>query len=130
VLTATVLVIAIGFLFLIIRRPAGTQTERPLLTAERYYAFGATLPLLLCFAAPGVLSFALGQEPSVRLWSNRLTNAGLWLSLGLTVIGVILLWKANRGGGQAPGRLAAAIGLASLPGFLVAIVIALRLLPL
>ena len=127
-LTAAILLVAIVFVLQVVRKPAGDETDRALDTGERYYAMAATLPLLLCFAAPGVLSLVFGEEPSARLWSTRLTNAGLWLSLGLTLIGAALLYRANRKHGSAPGRLAAGVGLAAFPAFLVVVVISFRLL--
>ena len=118
------LLIAVAFAFLAVRRPAGDPTERPLQSGERYYALSATLPLLLCFAIPGGLNLLFEPQPAVRLWSIRVTNVGLWLSLGLTVLGVFFLWRARREGGPPPARLAEAIGLAALPAFLVAVVTA------
>lgn len=123
-LAVLILVIAIGFLFLV-HRPAGAVTHRALIASERYYAVGAILPILLCFAIPGILTLTLGEEFPVRLWSNRLSTAGLWLSLGLTPIGILLLRRASRRNGPPPG-LVAAVGLAAIPGFLAVVVITLR----
>jgi hypothetical protein len=127
-ISAAALLIAAVFLVQVLRPSPRDPTERPLEAGERYYALGATLPLLLCFAIPGGLNMLFGQEPSVRIWSNRVTNAGLWLSLGLTLIGAFLLWRASRGNRSPGGRLAAAVGLAALPASLVAVVIMVRLL--
>ena len=127
-ISAATLLITVAFLLFVVRAPAGDPTERSLQAGERYYALGATLPLLLCFAIPGGLILLFGEEPAVRLWSIRVTNAGIYLSVGLTILGVLLLWRARREGGSPPGRLAVAIALAALPAFLVAVVIAARLL--
>src|SRR5262249_41892642 len=100
-ITGLLLIVVAGFAVALLRRSAHPESRRPPSVGERIYMILAPVPVLLALVAPGILVLMVGI--SARAWSGRVSNAGILLSLGLTVVGIISLWRRRRhAGGSSP----------------------------
>ena len=118
-ITALALIVVVGVVMILLRSSDGGAVRRPLSKGESIYAGVALLPVILTLLAPGIIVL-LGSEGSVREWNNRLSNFGILLSLGLTVVGTYLLVRKRHEAG--PNLLlCAAVVLAAVPAALLAV---------
>ena len=125
-ITALVLIAVAGFAVILVRQSDGHVPSRPLSAGERAYVIVALVPVFLALVAPSIIVFTVGTELAVREWSHRLSNFGIWLSLGLTVVGIYLLWRKRRQTEAPSPWLYAAVFVAAVPIGLVALIVALR----
>lgn len=124
-ITALILTAVAGLVVILLRRPGPRLPRRPLSASERVYVILALAPVFLTLGTPSLIVFTVGIGPAAREWSHRLSNSGIWLSLGLTVVGSILLWR-NRHQASGPGPwLLVAVVVAAVPIGLAVLVIAM-----
>src|SRR5258705_1461546 len=109
------LLVVAGFVVLLLRHPVRQGSRRPLSAAERVYVIIALVPVLLALAVPSIIVSTVGTGLAAREWGNRLSNSGIWLSLGLTVVGVYFLLQKRRQGAGPRLWLCAAVGVAAVP---------------
>jgi hypothetical protein len=122
---ALILVVVAGCAAILLRRPGSRVPRRSLSTSERVYLILALAPVLLTLGIPSLIVFTVGIGPAAREWSNRLSNSGLWLSLGLTVVGSYLLWRnRHQASGPSPWLLIA-VAVAAVPIALAVLLIAM-----
>jgi cytochrome bd-type quinol oxidase subunit 2 len=118
---AVIVLVAVALLGAILMRQGRTQ---PLTLPERAYLCVSPVPVLMAFAVPAAIAFQ-SLQPESRSWSNWISNAGLWLSAGLTVAGAALLaWRWGRDDAS-ERRLVAGVALASMPALLGLLVVLL-----
>jgi len=124
-IAALMLMVVAGLAVILLRRPGSRVPRRPLPASERVYVILALAPVFLTLATPSLIVSAVGIGPAAREWSNRLSNSGIWLSLGLTVVGSYLLWRnRHQALGPSPWLLVAVV-VAAVPIGLAVLVIAM-----
>lgn len=99
----------------------------PLTRAERTYLLCAPLPVLLAFVVPAGISLLFNDPVGARPWSVRVSATGAWLSGALLLVGLVLLGLRRSRGNPADRRLLMALLIATIPAFLVGIVMFLYL---
>jgi hypothetical protein len=118
------LALVVGFLAVFLVRP-GRPLHRPTLSAtERVYVIVALSPVLLTLAAPGIIVSTVGAGWAARAWSGRVSNFGIGLSLGLTMVGLYFLWRKRRHAAAPSPWLYAAVIVAAVPAALTALLVA------
>jgi hypothetical protein len=118
VITALILLGLIGLGLIML----SGRIQGPLSSWERLYFWCAPLPCVLTLLLPSFLGMQRPGDEAARLWSNRLTAAGYWLSGALILAGIWLLLARRARGQRSDLRLNAGLFLASLPVLLIALI--------
>ncbi len=119
-ITGALLLVALGLSWFML---AGWRTGS-LTVLERGYLILSPLPVLGAFGGPLATTVLWTGAAADRLWSNRLTTAGIWLSGALVLAGFALMWRRRARGDTSEGRLGAGLFLAGFPAFLTLVVVA------
>jgi hypothetical protein len=118
VISVVVLVVVVALGYLALRRSRTAPGSR----AELAYRLASPLPAMLVLVLPGLLTMIGGPYAGdLRDW---LLLSGLWLSLAMLPVGLVIVWIGWRRGSGLDGALLAALFLALLPALMVALVAA------
>jgi hypothetical protein len=98
-----------------------------LTAAERTYLLCAPLPVLLTFVVPAAFSLLLHDPAGTRPWSDRVSAAGVWLSGGMLLVGLVLLGLRRSRKNPPDRRLLVALLIATIPALLFGVLIFLYL---
>ncbi len=115
------LLLLVGLVVVALRPNAAGIRSR----GERLYLWVSPLPPILTLIAPGLLAVFATSNPSLRQYSDWLTMAGIWFSLGLSAIGAALLWRRVRRQETLDRLLVTGFMVAALPALLVGLIAAL-----
>ena len=120
-IVVALLLVALGLSWFLL---AGWNTAA-LTVLDRVFLVLSPVPVVLTIGAPLAMTVLQAGADFARLWSNRLSVAGIGLSGILLLAGLALVGR-RRVRDEAPeGRLWAAIFLAGIPVFLTLLVVLL-----
>lgn len=120
-ITVALLLILLGLSWFLL---AGFQVGS-LTALERVYLWLSPVPVLLAVGVSIAVTVLRLDSASTRVWSNRLSAAGVWLSVSMILAGLALMGRRHGRGHIREGRLAAGLFLAGIPALLTAIVVLL-----
>jgi hypothetical protein len=94
----------------------------PLTPAERFYVLTTPFPCVLAILLPGPIALLGKGAPSARAWGLWLSGVGAWLSVGLLVVGLVLVGRRWWRGQGLDRRLTAGLLLAASPALLIGLI--------
>ena len=117
-LLLTCLVVLLVLAVIMVRGSAVGSLDTP----ERLYLVVASIPAILALVLPSPIAGMMQDRESANAWGLRLNEVGGWLSLGLIVVGALLLSRRSRQGRGWDRRLLIGLFVAALPAILICLV--------